>query len=189
MTCLLKTSCLPTPFALLIRLGLLPLLMLGLVGGAGAQSVLKNHDTYQPIDISAERLEMQQKQGRAIFSGAVQVVQGGMTLRSETITVFYTVPEGDSDPTISRIDAQGNFVLKSASETLSGDWGIYDVDQQLITVGGSVVFNQGGTELTGTRLEFDLASGLAKLDGQGTEGRVKGNFAVPRKTPDDTNPR
>lgn len=156
-------------------------------GSADAQSVLKNHDTYQAIDISAERLEMQQKQGRAIFSGAVQVTQGDMVLRSETITVFYTTPEGDSDPTISRLDAQGSFSLKSPSETLTGDWGIYDVDQKLVTVGGAVVFNQGGAELTGTRLEFDLESGLAKLDGQstdGTQGRVKGNFSVPKKPSD-----
>jgi lipopolysaccharide export system protein LptA len=158
------------------------------LASADAQSALKDHDTYQPIDISAERLEMQQKQGRAIFTGAVQVTQGKMVLRSETITVFYTTPEGDSDPTISRLNAQGNFSLKSPSETLSGDWGIYDVDQQLVTVGGTVVLNQGGTELTGTRLEFDLESGLAKLDGQstdGSQGRVKGNFSVPKKPPED----
>ena len=152
------------------------------------QSVLKDHDTYQPIDISAERLEMQQKQGRAIFTGAVQVLQGKLTLRSNTITVFYDRAESDGDPSISRLDAQGQFQLLSDSETLTGDWGIYDVDRQLITVGGAVVFKQGSSELTGSRLEFDLVSGLAKLDGENTadkDGRVRGSFTVPSKPKPD----
>jgi len=156
----------------------------GFISPASAQSVLKDHDTYQPIDITAERLEMQQKQGRAIFTGAVQVLQGKLTLRSNTITVFYDRSDAAGDPSISRLDAQGQFQLLSDSETLTGDWGVYDVDRQLITVGGAVIFKQGTSELTGSRLEFDLVSGLAKLDGENTateDGRVRGTFSVPSK--------
>ncbi|WP_262693504.1 LptA/OstA family protein [Kordiimonas aquimaris] len=156
---------------------------------AVAQSILKDHDTRQPLDISAERLEMQQKQGRAIFSGAVQVTQGKLLLRSDTITVFYKLDSGDTNPAISRLDAQGKFSVTSETETLTGDWGIYDVDRQLITVGGDVSFDQGGSELKGSRLEFDLVSGLAKLDGQdagGANGRVRGSFSVPAKPDDGT---
>lgn len=154
---------------------------------ANAQSVLKQHDTKQPLDISAERLEMQQKQGRAIFSGAVQVTQGNLTLRSDNMTVFYALEDDKRDPAISRLDAEGAFRLTSATETLTGDWGIYDVDRQLVTVGGNVSFTQGSTELKGSRLEFDLVSGTAKLDGEATDqtdGRVRGSFTVPSK-PDD----
>ncbi len=160
----------------------------GITAPAIGQSVLKDHDTYQPIDITAERLEMQQKQGRAVFTGAVQVLQGKLTLRSNTITVFYDRPKADGDPSISRLDAQGQFQLLSDSETLTGDWGVYDVDRQLITVGGAVIFKQGTSELTGSRLEFDLVSGLAKLDGKNTateDGRVRGTFSVPSKPKPD----
>ncbi|MBO6504588.1 MAG: hypothetical protein JJ850_04300 [Kordiimonadaceae bacterium] len=166
------------------KLILMVFLAAGLSGTASAQSVLKNHDTYQPLDISAERLEMQQKQGRAIFSGAVLVTQGKLTLRSDTITVFYALENQGGDPSISRLDAQGQFELMSESETLLGDWGIYDVDRQLVTVGGDVVFKQGNSELKGSRLEFDLVSGLAKLDGEDTtdeSGRVRGSFTVPNQ--------
>lgn len=155
-----------------------------------AQSALKEHDTKQPLDISAERLEMQQKQGRAIFSGAVQVKQGKLTLRSNNMTVFYALEEDKRDPSISRLDAEGAFELTSETETLTGDWGIYDVDRQLVTVGGNVLFKQGTTELKGSRLEFDLVSGLAKLDGENTDqngGRVRGSFTVPSSPEDDPN--
>ncbi|TNE64486.1 MAG: OstA family protein [Alphaproteobacteria bacterium] len=154
-----------------------------------AQSVLKNHDTYQPLDISADRLEMKQKQGRAIFKGAVKVVQGNMTLTADSLTVFYATEKGVENPSISRLNAEGGVQLVSDSESLSGDWGVYDVDRRVITVGGNVTFTQGQSTLKGDRLEFDLVSGLAKLDGQsGSEdGRVRGTFSVPeKKTTDDT---
>lgn len=148
--------------------------------GANAQSILKSHDTYQALDITADRLEMKQKQGRAIFKGAVKVTQGKLTLSSESLTVFYKAAEGEDKPAISRLDAEGTVTLVSATESLSGDWGVYDVDERLITIGGNVTFKQGDNTLTGNRLEFDLVSGLAKLDGQQQEGgRVRGSFAVP----------
>jgi len=147
-----------------------------------AQSVLKNHDTYQPLDISAERLEMKQREGRAIFRGAVNVKQGKMTLTSDTLTVFYETEDGIENPSIDRLDAQGKVTLTSESETLSGDWAVYDVDRRLVTIGGNVVFTQGDNSLRGERLEFDLVSGLAKLDGEASnEGRVRGTFNVPPK--------
>ncbi|WP_417449046.1 LptA/OstA family protein [Kordiimonas sp.] len=142
--------------------------------------MLKNHDTYQPIDISAERLEMKQKEGRAIFKGAVVVKQGDMTLNADTLTVFYQAENGVENPSISRLDAEGGVKLTSDSETLTGEWGVYDVDRRLITLGGSVSFMQGESILTGERLEFDLVSGLAKLDGRASDdGRVRGQFSVP----------
>jgi len=160
-------------------------------GGVHAQSALKNHDTYQPIDITAESLEMKQKEGRAVFKGAVKVVQGKMTFASDTLTVFYVTPEGAEKPTISRLDALSNVTLVSTTESLSGDWGIYDVDRRLVTIGGNVVFQQGDSVLKGSRLEFDLVSGLAKLDGEARggddSGRVSGTFSIP-KTDDSEKP-
>ena len=146
-----------------------------------AQSALKNHDTYQPIDIAAERLEMKQKQGRAVFKGAVKVTQGNMTLSADTLTVFYVTGEESEDPSISRLDALGGVSLVSSTESLRGDWGVYDVDRRLITIGGNVTFEQGDSTLKGERLEFDLISGIAKLDGQegNADGRVRGTFSVP----------
>jgi len=163
-----------------IRAVLLTAGMIATGTAASAQSVLKSHDTYQPLDITAERLEMKQREGRAIFKGTVNVTQGKMTLTADTLTVFYATEAGIENPSISRLDAQGNVMLTSETESLSGDWGVYDVDRRLVTLGGDVVFAQGDNTLRGKRLEFDLVSGLAKLDGESTEeGRVRGRFSVP----------
>lgn len=145
-----------------------------------SQSSLKDHDTYQAIDISADRLEVKQKRGQALFKGSVKVLQGGMILTSDVLTVYYKNTTGEEDPSIERLDATGRVKLESTSESVVGDWGIYDVDSRLVTVGGNVTLVRGPNTLKGNRLELNLVSGLAKLDGEEADnGRVRGRFSVP----------
>ncbi|MCK0070073.1 LptA/OstA family protein [Kordiimonas laminariae] len=152
---------------------------------AQAQSALKDHDTYQPLDVTAERLELRQNPSRAVYIGAVKVIQGNLTMTADTLSIFYAGnKDSKEDPTIHRFDAQGKVSFVSPTESLSGNWAVYDVSENLITLGGDVVLTQNNNVLRGERLEFDLVSGLAKLDGQvrgKTDGRVRGRFSIPDK--------
>ncbi len=155
---------------------------------ADAQSALANHDTQQAIDISAEDLNADNKLGRASFTGNVIVKQGGMTLKSEDLLVFYSNPGGNDAPEINRLDATGSVELVSISEQVRADWGIYDVEKRLITFGGNVILTRGENILNGDRLELNLITGFARLDGREEEGgRVRGSFGVPGGENDDPN--
>ncbi|RME61554.1 MAG: OstA family protein [Alphaproteobacteria bacterium] len=159
-------------------------LILALATAAPAQevSVLRKHDVEQPIDIAADRVQVREKDREALFEGAVQLRQGDMTLEAKSLKVFYT--RGDNNGlTIRRLDAEGNVVLRSTSETASGDWGIYDVESKVVTLGGEVQLVRGDSRIWGERLELNLETGLTTMDGaRRSEERVKGRFAVP-KTP------
>jgi lipopolysaccharide export system protein LptA len=146
-----------------------------------AQSDLKSHDTYQPLDIDAERFELRQREGQAVFSGTVHVTQGKLILTSDTLTVFYESKGEGLNPSIDRLDARGRVKLSSSSEQVVSDWSVYDVNRRLVTFGGNVVLTQGQNTLNGERLELDLVSGLTKLDGEvgKNDGRVRGTFSVP----------
>ncbi|WP_191250230.1 lipopolysaccharide transport periplasmic protein LptA [Kordiimonas sediminis] len=158
---------------------------LAVSASAFGQSVLKGHDTEQPIDISAERLEVKQKTGQAIFKGTVIVSQGKMTFAADTLTVYYDTSDGTDNPTIERLDARGNVKLTSETESVSSEWSVYDVSRRLVTMGGAVKLSRKGSSLEGERLELDLVSGLTKLDGNpDDDGRVTGTFKVP-DTPND----
>ncbi|GAB4146223.1 MAG: hypothetical protein Tsb0016_16590 [Sphingomonadales bacterium] len=167
---------------------LLRMLLLGLVmalpaPAATAQDVsaLRQHDVEQPIDIAADRVEVREKQNEALFEGAVEVRQGDMTMQADSLKVFYNRDDQDR-LTIERLDAEGHVVLRSATETASGDWGIYDVASRLITLGGDVQMTRGESRIWGERLELNLESGLTTLDGASRrEDRVKGRFQVPQK--------
>src|SRR5438270_7830172 len=102
-------------------------------------SGLKGHNSNAPVDVTADRIEVQDRADRAIFAGNVHVVQAEMTLDTPRLTVAYSGGQGtNSNVQIRRLDAAGGVVVKSPSETARGDFGIYDLDRKLITLIGNV---------------------------------------------------
>ena len=152
----------------------------------GGTSALKGHDSNAPIDVSADRIEVQDRADRAIFAGGVHVTQGELTLETQRLTVAYSSSGGVQ---IQRLDAAGGVTVKSPSETARGNFGIYDLDRKLITLIGSVELVRGPNKIFGQRLTIDLASGRAVVDGgpagvNQSGGRVRGHFTVPKRGSD-----
>ncbi len=163
--------------------GLAALSAAGLAAGQEPVSALKGHNSDAPIDISSQRIEVQDRANRAVFAGDVVARQGSLTLATERLTVAYTSAGGLE---INRLDASGGVVVRSPSETARGDFGIYDIDRKLITLVGAVQLNRGGSRINGQRLTIDLNSGRAVVDGglRGigqSGGRVTGHFTVPKR--------
>jgi len=162
------------------------LLFAGLaVGPAASQtSALKGHDSNAPVDVAADRIEVQDRADRAIFSGNVVVRQAELTLTAARLTVAYSSGGGVE---LRRIDATGGVTVRSPSETASGNVGIYDLDRRIITLIGDVSLVQRDAKVNGGRLTIDLDSGRAVMDGGGPPGttsqggRVTGTFTVPQK--------
>lgn len=146
-------------------------------------SALKGHDPDAPIDVAADRIEVQDRADRAVFAGNVRVRQASLTLDTQRLTVAYTSGGGIQ---IRRLDASGGVTVRSPSETARGNFGIYDLDRKLITLVGAVQLNRDGSQINGQRLTIDLNSGRAVVDGGPagigqSGGRVTGHFTVPRR--------
>lgn len=162
------------------------LLVAGLaVGPAASQtSALKGHNSNAPVDVAADRIEVQDRADRAIFSGNVVVRQAELTLTAARLTVAYSSGGGVE---LRRIDATGGVTVRSPSETARGNVGIYDLDRRIITLIGDVSLVQRDAKVNGGRLTIDLDSGRAVMDGGGPPGttrqggRVTGTFTVPQK--------
>jgi lipopolysaccharide export system protein LptA len=172
------------------RLSIFAAAALGLAAvGASAQdngpvSALKGHNSDAPVDVAADRIEVQERADRAIFAGNVKVRQADLTLDTQRLTVAYTSEGGVQ---IERLDAAGGVVVRSPSETARGDFGIYDLERKLITLIGDVQLTRQGSRVNGSRLIIDLTSGRAVIDGGGpgigqSGGRVTGHFTVPKRT-------
>jgi lipopolysaccharide export system protein LptA len=164
------------------------LLLAGLaVGPAASQtSALKGHNSNAPVDVAADRIEVQDRADRAIFSGNVEVRQGALQLSTTRLTVAYANAGGIE---IKRLEATGGVLLRSPSETARSQYAIYDLDQRLVTMIGGVTLIRGESRVQGGRLVLDLDSGRAVLDGgtagapgtSETGGRVTGRFTVPQR--------
>ena len=150
---------------------------------AQAQDQPGGLDTDQPIDINADDLEVQQDKNLAIFSGNVVAVQGRIELRAGQLKVWYRPATdtaakgaGGASGTIIRIDAIDQVLVSSATEQAKGDIGIYEVEEQRLTLTGKVILTRGQDVLRGNKLVMNLATGQSRISG----GRVHGRF-VPQK--------
>ena len=146
-------------------------------------SALKGHNSNAPVDVTADRIEVQDRADRAIFAGNVHVTQAELTLDTARLTVAYS---GGESVQIRRLDAAGGVTVRSPSEVAKGEFGIYDLDRKLITLIGNVQLNRGQNQVNGSRLVIDLDSGRATIDGgppgvNQSGGRVTGHFTVPQK--------
>ena len=144
--------------------------------------------TEQPIEITADQLEVQQDRRLAIFRGNVLAIQGTMRLRAARLVVHYrpTKKGGSAESGISSIEASGRVFFSTAEETAEGDSGVYDVDGGIVTLDRNVVLTRGDNVIRGNRLVLNLETGRSKVEGapaaSGKGGRVRGLF-VPRKKP------
>ena len=150
------------------------------------RSALGGHNTNAPVDVTSDRIEVQDRADRAVFSGNVHVIQADMTLDTDRLTVAYSGGQGQSGLQINRLDAAGGVVVHSPSETAKGDFGVYDLDRKLITLIGNVQLTRENNRVNGSRLVIDLNSGRAVVDGgppgvNSSGGRVTGHFTVPQK--------
>ncbi len=147
-------------------------------------SALKGHDSDAPVDVTADRLEVQDRIDRAVFAGNVTARQGTLTLQTARLTIAYSSGDGIQ---IDRLDASGGVVVTSPSETARGNFAVYDLDRKLITLVGDVRLARQGSTLSGSRLLIDLQTGRAVIDGGApgvgqSGGRVTGRFTVPQRT-------
>jgi len=143
-------------------------------------------DSDQPVQISADSLEILQPNKTATFSGNVQAVQGNVTINAAQMTVHYKEATGGAQGAVSRIDATGGVFLATPGETARGGSAVYNLDSKKVVLNNNVVLTRGQNVLKGARLEYSFATGRSIItSAQGTVaadgtpakgGRVKAIF-------------
>ena len=156
-------------------------------------------DPDAPIEIEADTLVVEQADQQATFIGSVVAVQGAMTLTADQLVVTYAAKDASetsqddetgSGTQVQQIHATGNVhVMSEDDQSADGQWAIYEVANSEITMGDEVVLRQGENVIRGKRLQIDLNTGRARVDGgvsttdgeNGSSGRVRGLFQSPQQ--------
>jgi lipopolysaccharide export system protein LptA len=133
-----------------------------------------------PIAIDADKLQIFDKEQRAVYSGNVVVVQGETTMKAAHMTVYYERANQDAQPAepgssgpggaaLKRVEAKGDVVITSKDQVARGDNGVLDRENDRMILTGNVSLSQGENITKGEKLFYNLSTGVATVDG----GRVR----------------
>lgn len=145
----------------------------------------------KPIQIESDKLEVNEAESRAVFSGNVSVVQGPTLMKAGKMTVFYakdgnstTASATTGSANIDRLEVDGTVYLKSEGQVATGDKGTFDMKTETLVLSGKkVVLSEGPNVLVGCKLTVQMRSGEARFEGCG--GRVK-TLLTPGSQPSGT---
>ncbi|MHC5306230.1 LptA/OstA family protein [Bartonella sp. LJL80] len=147
----------------------------------------------EPVELNADDLEMRDKDGVAIFTGNVSVVQGDRILRTSKLIVHYAkAPDaagGDAQAKpagasagglgttgVEKMEASGKVYIKTATQVATGDQGVFDGKSNVMVLTGSrVILTDGDNVATGCKLTAHMDTGKAFLEScksSGKKGRV-----------------
>lgn len=120
-------------------------------------------DISAPVEVQADNLDVDQADGRALFTGNVVIGQGDMRLSADRVAVTYAAGGQDR---ISAMTATGNVTLVSGADAAEAEQAVYDVAAGSVVLTGDVLVTQGNNVLSGDRVTVNLASGDAQVQGR-----------------------
>lgn len=146
---------------------------LGGIGGASKE----------PIKIDADRLDVFDRENKAVFKGNVVAIQGESTMKCTSLTVLYdrsqagARPAGAEKPAggesaIKRIDCEGPVTVVSKDQVATGDNAVFDRVANKVVLTGNVALSQCQNVTRGERIVYDMNTGVANVEG----GRVRAMF-------------
>ena len=158
-------------------------------------------DSKEPIKIDADKLDVLDKDNKAVFSGNVVAVQGETTVRCSIMTVFYEGRGGpggaagarasapapaapaatngaqgqSNDSSIRRIECRGPVTVVSKTQAATSDNAVFDRANNQVIMTGNVALNDGPNITRGEKLTYNIVTGVANVETT-KGGRVQGFF-------------
>lgn len=146
------------------------------------------HDASQPVEITSDKLDLDQAAGTAVFTGTVRVAQGALRLAADRVEVFYDEAakaggsgsgSGSGSGQVQRMVATGNVTLSNGTEAAEAKQATYEVGAGTIAMQGDVLLTQGKNALSSQTLDIDLNAGTAALQGRVQTIFVPGSRPAP----------
>jgi lipopolysaccharide export system protein LptA len=122
-------------------------------GGTPAPA-LKN-----PVTISADKLQVLNKQRQAIYTGHVVAVRGTTRIRCGRMVATYSQAQE-----ITRIDCTGGAEVEDKDRWARGDLAVYQVATGVIEMTGDPQARQGPNTMSGDRVLFDLTRDTLEVE-------------------------
>lgn len=159
------------------------LLVLTALGLSSFSAAALESDASAPIEIAADQLEIDDRQGTAVYTGSVDMQQGSMQLKAARVDI-----QRGSNGQVSQVTAKGGGGERAyleqkpgADEELVKGWGdtvVYHAAERRVELVGNAELHQGGDTFDGAYVEYYLDSrrvqARSSQDSEGNgDGRVR----------------
>lgn len=115
-----------------------------------------------PVEITADRLDVDRPGGTAVFAGNVVVGQGDLRLAAERVEVVYDEGSGE----IARLLASGGVTFVTPTEQAEAQEADYDIEGGEIVLTGDVLLTQGASAVAADRMVANVDAGTAVMTGR-----------------------
>ena len=139
----------------------------------GSDAYALNNDRTQPIKISADAVDVNQKTGVTRYSGNVKLIQGTLRINADEIVVRYragtieTVSATGQPVTLhQRLDRQPEDIFASAARLQ------YRAPQNKVDFFDQVAVRRGGDELHSEVVHYDIEKEELSARGENPQSRV-----------------
>ena len=172
-----------------------------LASGAALYGINTGFGKLASTRIDADKLEVQQKDNKAIYSGDVVVVQGKTTMRCTALVIFFeqkkdeakkqpaaqpaaatkaqpaTTPGQPGASGLKRLECHGPVSVTQEKQTATSNLLVYEADA--VTLTGNVILADGDNVQAGEKMIYNTKTGVGTMVGGAKEkesGRVRGIF-------------
>ncbi|ROR29760.1 lipopolysaccharide transport periplasmic protein LptA [Inmirania thermothiophila] len=118
-----------------------------------------------PIELEADRVEVDDNRGVSVYEGAVVVTQGRRVVRADRVVVRNDAQgparlEAEGAPaTLEDVDAEGR-PLRGEGRRID-----YDLRGEVVVITGEARLRQGGDRFRGEHIEYRIADGRIRAEG------------------------
>ena len=124
-----------------------------------------------PIDVSAERLDVDDKAGTAIFSGQVVVKRDDMTIHAEKLTLY----RDSKTQQVERIEASGGVRVVQLDRVGTAREALFNQLEETLVLTGEASVRQGQNLVTGDEIILYLKENRSLVKSK-EDGRVRAVF-------------
>lgn len=117
-------------------------------------------DKDQPLEINSESAELREKEGYAIYTNDVRMIQGSLQIDADRVEVFFPdkkvskaliYGDGEKRAYFQQTPNPGEKPVKGTAKRI-----VYQVDPDEIRLLGDAIFCQKGSEQKGMRIIYDI---------------------------------
>jgi len=140
-----------------------------------AATVFAADDSSAPIHIEADRMISQEQDNSVVFIGNVDARQGGITIRSEEMTVYYSQDEGkETSSQVTKLTCKKNVEITQDDWLGTSNRMDYLAKERKVILSGDAKAWQGQNMVSGKTIIYflDEKRSIVEQD-QKTSGRVK----------------